>query len=153
MPPLASTSSAGVSVNTSVQVPAAAQISSYVSRSGSMNTAQRRRVAERWHAADRKAGRRAHGVGIDPRARRSARGRGQLRLVELIRPAHVGEHDLAVDGEDQALHDLADVAADRRGRIGCGLRAVRELHGLDVDPERTPRLDDAHDVAMGWCGG
>ena len=59
----------------------------------------------------------AHGVGVDAAAALAAGGGRQLRLVELVGAADEGQDDLAVDGEDQALHDLADVDADRRRRI------------------------------------
>ena len=85
-------------------------------------------------------------------ALRAARRRRQLRFVELVGAAHVRQHDLAVDGEDQALHDLADLDADRCGRIGRGLRTVGEATGIDDDAEFTARVDDAADVAMD-CGG
>ena len=55
-----------------------------------------------------------------------AGGVGQLLLVELVGAADVGEHDFAVDGEDQALDDLADIYADRRGGVGRGLGALGE---------------------------
>ena len=97
----------GRSANTSCHVPAAAHTSSKASRSGSTNTRQLRGVAERRHAADRVPGGGAHGVGVDPGARRPAGGRRQLALVELVGAADVGQHDVAVDAEDQALDDLA----------------------------------------------
>ena len=87
-------------------------------------------VAERRHPADGEPGRRPHRVGVDAAAHRATCGDGQLRLVELVRPADVGEHDLAVDREDQALHDLADITADRRCCVDCGLGPLGEANRL-----------------------
>ena len=109
---------------------------------------ERRGVAERRDTADREPGHAAHGVGVDPGAAQPAGGRRQLGLVELVAPADVGEHHLAVDGEDQALHDLADIDADRRRRVGCGLRAVREVERADLDPTLAAGRDDPLDVGM-----
>ena len=69
-------------------------------------------MTERRHPADRVAGDLAHDVGIDTARLHTTRGSRQLALVELVGPAHVGQDDLAVDGEDQRLHDLPDVDAD-----------------------------------------
>ena len=109
---------------------------------------QRRGVPERRDATDRVAGRRADRVGVDPGAVPATRRRGELALVELVGAADVREHDVAVDGEDQALHDLADLDADRRGRVGRRLGPVGEAHRLDRQPEVGRRGDHSMDVGM-----
>ena len=82
-------------------------------------------MPERRHPADREAGGRAHLVG----ARRLA--------VDLGDAAVAGaEHHrrLALDLEDERLHDLADLAAAGLGRLGGGPRRVgQDLH-LDLEP-------------------
>ena len=55
---------------------------------------------------------------------------------------------MTVDGEDEALDDLPDVDADRRGGVGGGLRAVREAHRADVEPGRRGGGDDPADVGV-----
>ena len=127
----AATRSSGAIANTSFHVPAAAHTSSYCSRSGSMNTGSGvawpnggtppigKPVAARTASASTR-------VHVAPPAAAA-----ELVLVELVGAADVGQHDVAVDGEDQALDDLADVDTDRRRRVGCGLRAVGEVERLD----------------------
>jgi hypothetical protein len=109
-------------------------------------------VAERRHATDRVAGDGAHGVGVHARALRTTSSGRQLALVELVGAADVGEHDLAVDGEDQALHDLPDVDPDRRRGIGRGLGAIGEADGLDLQAGGVGGGDPLH-VGMGHGSG
>ena len=74
-----------------------------------------------------------------PSAVRATGGLRELLLVELVDAADIGQHDLAVDREDQALHDLADMHADRGGRVRRGLRAFRKPSRRDR-PVRIPPL-------------
>ena len=57
-------------------------------------------------------------------------------------PAHKAHHRLAARGvaEDQRLHDPAELAAARRGRIGCRARRVGQYLYLDVESERPQTL-------------
>jgi hypothetical protein len=77
------------------------------------------------------------------------RGRAELALVELVAAGHEGHDDLAVDGEDQALDDLADLDADGRGRVGRGLRPLREAPDLDGQPQGIGGVRDPTDVGVG----
>ena len=77
-----------------------------------------------------------------------ARGGGEPGLVELVAAAHVRQHDLAVDGEDQALHDLADLDPDRRRGVGRGLGAVGEVSRRDLQAELGGGVDDPPCVAV-----
>ena len=105
-------------------------------------------VTDRGHAADRVARLLTHQVGVDPLALEPAGGECQLALVELVDAADVGEHDLAVDGEDQALDDLGDVAADRVGGVDGGLGAFREAMRLDLEAELGAGVDDTLNIAV-----
>jgi hypothetical protein len=105
-------------------------------------------VPDRGHTADRVARLLAYEIGVDPLALESTGGERQLALVELVDAAHIRQHDLAVDGEDQALDDLGDVAPDRVGGVDGGLGALREAMRLDLEPQLSPGVDHASDVAM-----
>ena len=105
-------------------------------------------MTERWHAADGKAGGGPHGIGVDPAALAPPAADGQLAFVELVRSAHIGEHDLAVDGENQTLHDLAHLDADGGSRIGGGLGPLGEPHRLDGDATIAAGVDDALHVPV-----
>src|ERR687883_301936 len=72
----------------------------------------------------------------------------QLVLVELVRAADVRQHDLAVDPEDQALDDLADVDTDRGSGVGSRLGALREPARFDRQPELGGSGSDTGDVRV-----
>ena len=84
-------------------------------------------MAERRHAADREARRRAHRVRV--RALEAER----LR-VDLPVPRAEHDHDLVPPPKDERLDDLADVAADRGRRLDGGTRRVRQNLHVDVEP-------------------
>ena len=105
-------------------------------------------VPERRHTTDREARHPVDGVGIDPAALQTSGGRCELELVELIRSADIGEHDLAVNGEDQALDDLADSHADRCCRVGGGLGAIGEAARLELEAALARRVQDLADIRM-----
>ena len=105
-------------------------------------------MTERRHATDREAGGLVDGVGIDAGAVRATSGVRELLLVELVRAADVGQHDLAVDREDQALHDLADLHTDRRCCVGRGLGAFRKPSRRDLQSEFRRCRCHTGDVGM-----
>ena len=148
MPALASINWRGVSENTSCQVPAAAQTTSNCNRSGSTKTREIGVVSERRHATDGEAGGGADDVGVHPTAPQATCRRSELRLIELVGAAHIGQHHLAVDTEDQALDDLPDVATDRLRRVDRRLRPLREADRFDRETDRCTRFDHVHHVAV-----
>jgi hypothetical protein len=89
------------------------------------------------HAADREAG-----------ALADERGVGLLQperlLVDGVRAAAQDEHRRVVAQEHQRLHDLADLAPDRRRGVGCGARPLRELARAGVGAAVV-----AHTAAVG----
>jgi 8-oxo-dGTP diphosphatase len=108
--------------------------------------AQVRGMSERGHATYRVAGDLAHPVGVDPVALRSPRGVRQSLLVELVRTAHVRQHDFVGaigmgDTEDQALDDLADIDPYRCCGISGGAGAVGESPGGDDQAESSGGSD------------
>ena len=106
-------------------------------------------MAKRGHAADGVAGGGADGVGVGALDLFAAdvKQRGQLARVELVLAGDEGHDRRAGDGEDQALDDLADLAADgRRGVVG---RARRLLEGDDVNRQPQRRRRVGH-LLGGW---
>lgn len=89
-----------------------------------------------------------HRVGIDAGALGTSGRCRQLPLVELVGTAHVGQHDPAVDGEDQALHDLAQLHTDRGGGIGRRLRAIGEAARLDREATLGGGFNGADDIGV-----
>ena len=69
-------------------------------------------------------------------------------LVELIGTADVGQHNLAIDTEDEALHDLADLHTDRRRSVGCRLRAFGKRAGHDGEAAIGSGLDHSGHVRV-----
>ena len=118
-------------------------------------TAGRGRRTPAAGSRDRTAARRRSGTRSSPaRCRRRpghvrpAGGRGEPGFVELVAAAHVRQHDLAVDGEDEALHDLADVDSDRRRGVGRRLRPVGEVSRRDLQAGSSAAVDDSFCVAV-----
>ena len=86
--------------------------------------------ADRWHAADSEAGMTSDRLGI--RLSHGSSGQlGKAGQVEPIGSRDESQHRLIVTQEEQRLHDLANLGADRRGRLSRGASRVRELADLD----------------------
>ena len=106
-------------------------------------------VAERGDAADREAGGLARTASASTRLHFAPpAAAASFFSASWFLPLNVGEHDLAVDAEDQALDDLADLDADRRRRVLRGLGALRELARLDRQAALRAGVDHSLDVGV-----
>ncbi len=98
-------------------------------------------MPERRDAADGVSRCRSHEIRLGAPAVGSSRFRRQPSFVELVGAAHERDDGLAVDREHERLHDLADLDADRRRRVGRGLGSLWERPDRNRKPEvlRQPR--------------
>lgn len=113
------------------------------------------RMAERWHAADRKARGGPHGIGVSSPDRRHRAGLRQLVLVESVAAGDEGEDGtggIGIEEEDERFHDLVDRRVDGGSGVRRRPRAVRERPYLDGQARRGGRTDDLCCIAVhGTC--
>jgi len=88
-------------------------------------------VAEGRHTADGIAGDRPDGVGIGAGARTAAGQLGQTVGIDPVAAARQRKDETVAETEDQRLHDLADLAADRLSRVGGRAGSVGILDDLE----------------------
>ena len=108
-------------------------------------TDKRARTAE---SADRDAGGCPCLVPVRPPYVGRAHGGGHLPGVDPVRTGDERDHGIAIGDEDERLHDLRDITADRARRVGRGARARRKALDRDLESRRTGRLDDAGHVRV-----
>ena len=104
------------------------------------------------HATDCKTGGLADNVGVDTGALVAAGSEGEFLFVELVGTADQCKYDFAIDGEDEALHDLAEGDADGVGGVLGGFCPFGKAANLDGEASGLGGGADFCDVGVGAFG-